>query len=72
MSRIILLDVRPANTPSVGQGVAERVRPRVLANVHDEGCAKDVAFLIAHPAIDRKSTRLNSSHIQKSRMPSSA
>ena len=24
------------------------------------------------PAIDRKSTRLNSSHIQKSRMPSSA
>jgi len=52
MSRIILLDVRPANTPTVGQGVAERVRPRVLANVHDEGCAKDVAFLIAHPAIN--------------------
>ena len=25
-----------------------------------------------HDAIDRKSTRLNSSHIQKSRMPSSA
>ena len=25
-----------------------------------------------HPYIDRKSTRLNSSHIQKSRMPSSA
>ena len=25
-----------------------------------------------HPAVDRKSTRLNSSHIQKSRMPSSA
>ena len=24
------------------------------------------------PALDRKSTRLNSSHIQKSRMPSSA
>jgi pimeloyl-ACP methyl ester carboxylesterase len=46
------LDVRPANTPSVGQGVAERVRPRVLANVHDEGCGKNVAFLIAHPAIN--------------------
>ena len=26
----------------------------------------------AHATIDRKSTRLNSSHIQKSRMPSSA
>ena len=26
----------------------------------------------ARPALDRKSTRLNSSHIQKSRMPSSA
>ena len=25
-----------------------------------------------HPVVDRKSTRLNSSHIQKSRMPSSA
>ena len=28
--------------------------------------------LIARQAPDRKSTRLNSSHIQKSRMPSSA
>ena len=30
------------------------------------------AVLAAQPRIDRKSTRLNSSHIQKSRMPSSA
>ena len=29
-------------------------------------------YLIARDLIDRKSTRLNSSHIQKSRMPSSA
>ena len=29
-------------------------------------------FLILASVIDRKSTRLNSSHIQKSRMPSSA
>ena len=29
-------------------------------------------FLDRKPGIDRKSTRLNSSHIQKSRMPSSA
>ena len=27
---------------------------------------------VAGPVVDRKSTRLNSSHIQKSRMPSSA
>ena len=31
-----------------------------------------LAVLAAHHGIDRKSTRLNSSHIQKSRMPSSA
>ena len=31
-----------------------------------------VETLISHPSTDRKSTRLNSSHIQKSRMPSSA
>ena len=29
-------------------------------------------YLIVHELVDRKSTRLNSSHIQKSRMPSSA
>ena len=34
----------------------------------DAGRAIDAVF----DAIDRKSTRLNSSHIQKSRMPSSA
>ena len=34
------------------------------------GSAFDRAFNEAH--VDRKSTRLNSSHIQKSRMPSSA
>ena len=31
-----------------------------------------VVYMYAKPSIDRKSTRLNSSHIQKSRMPSSA
>ena len=29
-------------------------------------------FVLQNPNVDRKSTRLNSSHIQKSRMPSSA
>ena len=34
----------------------------------------DLRVVISHPPVltDRKSTRLNSSHIQKSRMPSSA
>ena len=34
--------------------------------------AIDIAALLKSKGIDRKSTRLNSSHIQKSRMPSSA
>ena len=34
------------------------------------GSGSDAAMLVQ--ALDRKSTRLNSSHIQKSRMPSSA
>ena len=34
--------------------------------------AAGAAVLIPQSALDRKSTRLNSSHIQKSRMPSSA
>ena len=33
---------------------------------------QDILGLGQIPKIDRKSTRLNSSHIQKSRMPSSA
>ena len=32
----------------------------------------DTGYNYNHPELDRKSTRLNSSHIQKSRMPSSA
>ena len=35
-------------------------------------CGPGGIFTLALAAIDRKSTRLNSSHIQKSRMPSSA
>ena len=34
--------------------------------------AADIYYLGQYPILDRKSTRLNSSHIQKSRMPSSA
>ena len=40
-----------------------------LAGIDVRQCGKCGARV---PVIDRKSTRLNSSHIQKSRMPSSA
>ena len=36
------------------------------------GIVIGVSTVIAISSVDRKSTRLNSSHIQKSRMPSSA
>ena len=36
----------------------------------DEDARRGFRFLVAHP--DRKSTRLNSSHVSESRMPSSA
>ena len=45
--------------------IAQTVRPTLWVIV-DDGSTDET------PAIDRKSTRLNSSHIQKSRMPSSA
>ena len=35
-------------------------------------CGYPPEDLVFKPSLDRKSTRLNSSHIQKSRMPSSA
>ena len=48
--------------------------PSQVASVPNEGSMNE--YLLAHqgfsPSTDRKSTRLNSSHIQKSRMPSSA
>ena len=38
----------------------------------DERLGRDVAIKILGPNADRKSTRLNSSHVQPTRMPSSA
>ncbi len=51
IGRIIAIDVRPSNSPTVGQGIADRVRPRIIAKIADQGCSKDVAFVIMHPAV---------------------
>lgn len=51
-ARLVSIDVRPSNSATVGQGIADRTRPRILGKICDEGCGKDVAFLIAHPAIN--------------------
>lgn len=49
--RIISIDVRPSNSATVGQGIADRVRPRIFGKIADEGCDKDVAFVLMHPAV---------------------
>ena len=62
---------RPAVTPSLG--IPTDADERLLAAAHElaDGLSAEIAKLLDGD-LDRKSTRLNSSHIQKSRMPSSA
>ena len=52
--------------------VALNTGARPLVNVPGNDKLTTVVQEILQDKIDRKSTRLNSSHIQKSRMPSSA
>ena len=47
------------------EGISQKMLSQVLKSLERDG-------LIKRRAIDRKSTRLNSSHFQVSRMPSSA
>jgi hypothetical protein len=58
----------------VGQSVAALLLPSLSADIIDRGILKDdQAYILRMSAIiDRKSTRLNSSHRLTSRMPSSA
>ena len=56
-----------------GRVFAGRITGRAIAVSGDVTVyLTDDERVLAHDALDRKSTRLNSSHIQKSRMPSSA
>ena len=64
MTRIILLERLRAFTEEV---TADLIMPTRLQKGDTEQ-----SFRPAKVYLDRKSTRLNSSHIQKSRMPSSA
>ena len=57
------LNIRPNTIKTLEENIGKTIQ--------DIGIGKD--FMTKTPkALDRKSTRLNSSHIQKSRMPSSA
>ena len=60
--------------PGISQKASSTKEP-LAAGAPGHGCGHNLlgsASMGAAVAIDRKSTRLNSSHIQKSRMPSSA
>ena len=77
---IVSSDSRDSDTPEVELGEegelsidmhqtsAEIVIQAMIAGVKPA----DLSVDISRDSVDRKSTRLNSSHIQKSRMPSSA
>ena len=60
-------------SPENAGAYEELLRTRILPGIHRVDGYRG-AYLLRHDAgaEDRKSTRLNSSHIQKSRMPSSA
>ena len=59
-------------TPEIVTKIIARERPDALLPTMGGQTALNAALKLADLGVDRKSTRLNSSHIQKSRMPSSA
>jgi len=52
VGRIVTIGVRPSNIPEVGQGVQEMVNPKVYGRFADEGCSKDAAYIVLHPAVN--------------------
>ena len=51
VGRIIAIGMRPSNIPEVGQGVQEMINPKVYGRFSEEGCSKDVAYVVLHPAV---------------------
>ncbi|MGE3932106.1 MAG: hypothetical protein AB7F67_02580 [Rhodospirillaceae bacterium] len=51
---IVAIDVRPSELGAAGprQGMQDIVRPRIYGRLVAEGCGKDVAFLVLHPAVN--------------------
>ena len=71
--RLAILHVRPdGQAENVSYGWLKDTSNRLANVLRAHGIARGDRIAILLPQIDRKSTRLNSSHIQKSRMPSSA
>ena len=73
--RVVLLDLGKSPGKEVAAALGDRAlfAPADVTSAEEVGAALEAAvarFGALHA--DRKSTRLNSSHIQKSRMPSSA
>ena len=52
--QMIAIDVRPADLgdKSPRQGVQDLVRPRIYGRLAEDGCSKDVAYLVLHPAVN--------------------
>lgn len=51
---IVAIDVRPAELGLAGprQGMQDIVRPRIYGRMVADGCGKDVAYLVLHPAVN--------------------
>jgi len=50
VGRIVALEIRPSELGVPVQGLQEKLR--VYARIADEGCAKDVAFVLMHPNVN--------------------
>ena len=51
VGRIVAISCRPSKNVEMGQGVQELTNPKVYGNFADEGCSKDVAYIVLHPAV---------------------
>ena len=70
-----MADALPDNVPAKAGGGKPLFGLTFLDNLGDMTMLRQVGLMVglaASVAIDRKSTRLNSSHLKLSRMPSSA